>query len=115
MSDTPQDPPSGESPEQDGAFARWRKKLTIITGLGVTEEERMHHFRHCEEKKEYLMNYSQSDPLLAHINGPNVFVSRSGCCVHAEASEAVGMRSAAEEHHLCSVRYDACRRIQSGT
>lgn len=119
MSDTPPPPPA-ESPEQNGAFTRWRRKLALITGLGVTEEERMqdlrlHHLRHCEEKTEYLMNYSQSDPLLEHIKGPNVFVSRSGCCIHAEASEAVGMRSDAEEHHLCSVRYDASRRIQPGT
>ena len=27
------------------------------------------HLRHCEKKKEYLMEYSQSDLLLAHIKG----------------------------------------------
>jgi inner membrane protease ATP23 len=34
----------------------------LVTGLGVTEEERMadlrmHQTRHCEKTKEYLMNY----------------------------------------------------------
>lgn len=35
----------------------------LVTGLGVTEEERMadlrlHQTRHCEKKKQYLMEYS---------------------------------------------------------
>ncbi|KAF9562286.1 hypothetical protein CPC08DRAFT_663292 [Agrocybe pediades] len=45
------------------AFERWRRKAMLVTGLGVSEEERladlqMHHVRDCERKKEYLMNYS---------------------------------------------------------
>jgi len=37
----------------------------LITGIGVTEEERladlrMHQTHHCEKTKEYLMSYSQS-------------------------------------------------------
>ncbi|KAF9055724.1 peptidase M76 family-domain-containing protein [Panaeolus papilionaceus] len=45
------------------AFERWRRKAMLVTGLGVTEEERLadlsqHHVRRCEKEKEYLMNYS---------------------------------------------------------
>ena len=117
MSDTPpQSPPSAEPPEQNGAFARWRRKCALVTGFGVTEAERrqdlmMSHLRHCEKKKEYLLEYSQFYLLFAQIEGPNMFVCRSGRCVYAEASEAVGMRSIAEQDSLCSVRQDACRWI----
>ena len=97
MSDTsPESPPSAEPPEQNGAFARWRRKCALVTGFGVTEEERRQdlmtsHLGHCEKNKKYLLEYSQFYRLLAHIKGPNVVVCRSGCCVHAEAPEAVRM------------------------
>lgn len=48
---------------QPGAFERWRRKAMLVSGLGVTDEERLedlrqHQIRECEKKKEYLMNYS---------------------------------------------------------
>ncbi|KAF8635295.1 hypothetical protein AX15_000473 [Amanita polypyramis BW_CC] len=60
MSDTLQTPAPSE---QNTAFSRWRRKLALVTGLGVTEEERMqdlriYQTRSCEKTKELLMNYS---------------------------------------------------------
>jgi mitochondrial inner membrane protease ATP23 len=45
------------------AFERWRRKVGMITGLGVTEQERRldtedYHGQTCEKWKETLMNYS---------------------------------------------------------
>jgi mitochondrial inner membrane protease ATP23 len=45
------------------AFERWRRKVGLITGLGVTEQERRldteeYHGQTCEKWKESLMNYS---------------------------------------------------------
>ena len=51
-------------PEPTSAFERWRRKAALVTGLGVTEEERMADLRafqtrSCEKTKSYLMNYSE--------------------------------------------------------
>ena len=61
-SSLPQDPAPSAS-KHTSAFERWRRKAMLVTGLGVTEEERladlrMHQTRQCEKTKEYLMNYS---------------------------------------------------------
>ncbi|KAJ3482958.1 hypothetical protein NLI96_g6631 [Meripilus lineatus] len=54
---------STPSPD-DGTFNRWRRRFSLMTGLGVSEEERMagleaHHARTCEKWKRELMHYSQ--------------------------------------------------------
>ncbi|KAF5332877.1 hypothetical protein D9611_005285 [Ephemerocybe angulata] len=60
----PSSPSSSSSPEAPtSAFEKWRRKAMLVTGLGVTEEERMadlreHQTRWCNRDKEYLMNYS---------------------------------------------------------
>lgn len=61
--------PSPDSSKPSSAFERWRRKAMLVTGIGVTEEERLadlriHQTRHCEKTKEYLMNYSRSRPRL---------------------------------------------------
>jgi len=58
-SSSPQPPP-----ERTSAFERWRRKAALVTGLGVTEEERIADLRAfqtrgCEKTKTYLMNYSE--------------------------------------------------------
>jgi inner membrane protease ATP23 len=59
----PQDTPA-PTPQPSSAFERWRRKAMLVTGLGVSEDERLadlqeSHIRDCERKKEYLMNYSK--------------------------------------------------------
>ncbi|RDB15692.1 Mitochondrial inner membrane protease ATP23 [Hypsizygus marmoreus] len=62
------------------AFERWRRKAMLVTGLGVTEEERLadlriHQTRNCEKTKNYLMNYSPAVVfMLQHLKN-------SGCPV----------------------------------
>ncbi|GLB43751.1 putative has a dual role in the assembly of mitochondrial ATPase [Lyophyllum shimeji] len=56
-------PPPPTPAQPTSAFERWRRKAMLVTGLGVTEEERledlrMHQTRQCEKTKTYLMNYS---------------------------------------------------------
>jgi inner membrane protease ATP23 len=51
------------TPQAGNAFERWRRKAMLVTGLGVTEDERLENLKydqimHCEQKKDYLMNYS---------------------------------------------------------
>lgn len=45
------------------AFERWRRTAMLVTGLGVTEQERLEHLQlshmeDCERRKEHLMNSS---------------------------------------------------------
>jgi len=56
---------SATEPLTSSAFERWRRRAMLVTGLGVSTEERLedlrlHQVRDCERKKEYLMNYSTS-------------------------------------------------------
>lgn len=66
-SSTPADPGSS------AAFQRWLKKAAVLTGIGITPEERQRgledqqHVR-CEKWKTELMNYSPSFPRArAHV------------------------------------------------
>lgn len=73
------------------AFERWRRKVMLVTGIGVTEEERladlrMHQTRHCEKTKEYLMNYSQSQ-ICAVFRLDFSHFHRPCCCIYAETSQ----------------------------
>ena len=52
------------APQPTSAFERWRRKAMLVTGLGVSQDERLadlqaSHIYNCEQNKEYLMNYSQ--------------------------------------------------------
>jgi hypothetical protein len=69
MNDSETNPSTENSPlsssSQTSAFERWRRKAALVTGIGVTEEERLsdlrdHQIRGCEKMKMQLMNYSQS-------------------------------------------------------
>ncbi|TFK42206.1 peptidase M76 family-domain-containing protein [Crucibulum laeve] len=74
-------PPPAQEPVS--AFERWRRKAMLVTGLGVSEEERLadlkaHQTRHCEKRKAYLMQYSPAVVfMLKHLK-------HSGCEVPAE-------------------------------
>lgn len=66
LSQMPNDTSSSHEPppEPTSAFERWRRKAALVTGLGVTEEERMADLRalqtgRCEKTKTYLMNNSK--------------------------------------------------------
>ncbi|KAI0081177.1 metalloprotease ATP23 [Panus rudis PR-1116 ss-1] len=64
-------------------FNRWSRKFALVTGIGVSEEERLaelqaHHGRTCEKWKRELMNYSPAVVfMLKHLK-------HSGCNVTAE-------------------------------
>jgi len=50
-------------PKPASAFERWRRQAMLVTGLGVSEEERLanlqlSHLEDCEKRKERLMNSS---------------------------------------------------------
>jgi hypothetical protein len=64
----------------------------LVTGLGVTEEERMedlraHQVRSCEKTKEYLMNYSACCYRESPQCPLNMAVHRPCGRVHAQASK----------------------------
>ncbi|OBZ79176.1 Mitochondrial inner membrane protease ATP23 [Grifola frondosa] len=58
------DPSSSSTPSSDtSTYERWRRRFSLITGLGGTKEERMtdmeeYHRQTCEKWKRELMNYS---------------------------------------------------------
>lgn len=52
-------------PGNSTAFQRWLKKAAVLTGIGITPEERQRGFEdqqhvRCEKWKTELMNYSPS-------------------------------------------------------
>ncbi|KAK1217259.1 Mitochondrial inner membrane protease atp23 [Marasmius sp. AFHP31] len=54
---------SSGQPTQQSAFEQWRRRAMLITGLGVTEEERMKdlqqiNLKRCEKMKQDLMDSS---------------------------------------------------------
>ncbi|EIN14341.1 metalloprotease ATP23 [Punctularia strigosozonata HHB-11173 SS5] len=80
--------PSSEGQSSDERlFDRWRKQFGLITGLGLTAEERAHemekhHGRTCEKWKTFLMNYSPATVfMLKHLNlvGANVTSEHIQC------------------------------------
>lgn len=61
--DGPPDAASSSSSDQT-TFNRWRRKFSMITGIGGTKEERAtdmdaYHHEMCEKWKKDLMTYSQ--------------------------------------------------------
>ena len=90
----PQDTPA-PTLQASSAFERWRRKAMLVTGLGVTEGERLENLKHdqimhCERKKDWLMNYSACfvwRKLL--ILSLRVKLLRSYRCVHDEAFKAI--------------------------
>ena len=71
--------PSQAPPEQPSAFERWRRKAALVTGLGVTEEERLedlraHQTRSCEKTKAYLMEYSEWQHFLPVVNPSDMYL-----------------------------------------
>lgn len=63
MHDSPSSP-SQFDPPPTSAFEKWRKKAALITGLGISQDERlahlqMSHLEDCERRKEGLMNSSE--------------------------------------------------------
>lgn len=53
-----------DSDKTTSAFEKWRHKVALLTGLGVSQEERlahlkMSHLEDCERRKEGLMNSSR--------------------------------------------------------
>ncbi|THV01886.1 hypothetical protein K435DRAFT_376205 [Dendrothele bispora CBS 962.96] len=56
-------PSNSDSGSTPSAFERWRRKVMLVTGLGVTHEERMQdlqqlQIRRCEQTKKELMDTS---------------------------------------------------------
>ena len=120
------------SPSENGAFERWRRKVALITGLGVTEEERMRdmeevHHRSCEKWKSHLMQYSEcvrygfvafDHPYLLVSPGPSVVfmlkrLELTGCqvspddirCGPCDYTRAGGFDTKAGSIILCSGRF----------
>ncbi|KAJ3517405.1 hypothetical protein NLJ89_g526 [Agrocybe chaxingu] len=82
----PQDSPLS-TPQPGSAFERWRRNAMLVTGLGMSDSERLENkqisqIEACEKKKEYLMNYSPVIVfMLKHLNlsGCNVPPSNVLC------------------------------------
>lgn len=95
---------SSSSASDAGVFDKWRKRFSVITGVGLTEQERLaglqeQHGRICEKWKKEMMNYSQYQwvavPSIASAHalttdaGPSVVfmlkhLKHSGCDVSPE-------------------------------
>jgi len=67
MSDVtnPSTQPTEPSDSSNSTFRRWRRKFALVTGLGVSEEERQNELqafqrKTCEKWKKELMSYSPS-------------------------------------------------------
>jgi hypothetical protein len=99
MSDVtnPSTQPGRSSGSSDGVFRRWSRKFALVTGLGVTEEERLDELRAfqgktCEKWKRELMTYSKfgSRPPLTFFVLTS-FGDRSSSGIHAQTSRVIRM------------------------
>lgn len=90
------------SPSDSSAFEKWRRKAALVTGLGVTEQERMRaveefQTKTCEKWKLNLMHYSQFGasqipPADVSPGSPCLALwcldlTRPGCRIYAQASQ----------------------------
>ncbi|PPQ69662.1 hypothetical protein CVT26_001531 [Gymnopilus dilepis] len=118
VSSTAQDTPS--SAPQPSAFERWRRKAMLVTGLGVTDDERLedlrqHHIRDCERKKEYLMNYSPVVVfMLKHLKASGCEVPMSNVlCAPCDMSKAGGFTPDPGAVILCAGHFFSQQHMES--
>jgi hypothetical protein len=74
--------PTSADPGNSPAFQRWLKKAAVLTGIGITPEERQRGFEdqqhvRCEKWKTELMNYSPSFSPCPRVHA-HVFCLRIG-------------------------------------
>lgn len=70
MSDTTTTPSQSQSQSQDSSFEKWRKRISYMTNMGMTPEERSEfekeiirdrtdrECKRCEEYKNWMISYS---------------------------------------------------------
>ena len=64
MASEPLQPSTSTSPAEDKNFQSWRRKFSLLTGLGLSEEDKAErvmdaHRNQCEKWKFELLHYSQ--------------------------------------------------------
>jgi len=98
------------TPEDTSIFSKWSRKFSVVTGLGITEEERLrelegHQNKVCNRWKKELMNYSGFAWCpLSHLLG--IFLtrySRSGRSFHAETARTIRVSGSSEAFELSTV------------
>lgn len=109
--DPPQ--PSGSSSSSDSStFSRWSRRFAVITGVGVTEQERAadleaHQIQTCEKWKRELMNNSPAVVfMLKHLkeNGCNVTPDNI-VCTPCDYTRSGGFVPEAGAVALCQGRF----------
>ncbi|KAF8902194.1 peptidase M76 family-domain-containing protein [Gymnopilus junonius] len=124
MNDSPKDlssPQDTSAPApQPSAFERWRQKAMLVTGLGVTDDERLadlrqHQIRECERKKEYLMNYSPIVVfMLKHLKLSGCEVPSSNIlCAPCDMSKAGGFTPDPGAVILCAGHFFSQQHMES--
>jgi len=112
-------PPPPTIASETRAFERWRRKVGIITGLGVTERERRldmeeYHGQTCEKWKETLMNYSPSVVfMLKHLKLSGCPVtSQNIVCAPCDFSRSGGFSPDLGAVVLCQGKFTGKRHME---
>lgn len=117
---TPQQDAPTPSAQSTSAFERWRRKAALVTGLGVSEEDRladlrMHQTRQCEKTKDYLMNYSPAVVfMLNHLKLSGCAVPpQNVLCAPCDWSRAGGFSPDPGAVVLCSGHFFSQKHMES--
>ncbi|KZT08588.1 uncharacterized protein LAESUDRAFT_43623 [Laetiporus sulphureus 93-53] len=103
---------SGLSDSDNSTFQRWRRTFSVITGLGVSPEQRnadleRYHSETCEKWKRELMNYSPAVIfMLKHLKLSGCDVSSKDIvCAPCDYTRAGGFSPEAGAVVLCQGRF----------
>ena len=107
------------TPEDTNIFSKWSHKFSVVTGLGITEEERLrelegHQNKVCNRWKKELMNYSgfARRPLSCLVGIFSTRYSRPGRSFYAETARTVRVLGSSEAFELPTVQLRSLWRIR---
>ena len=100
------------TPENTNIFSKWSRKFSAVTGIGITEGERLqeleaHQYNVCNRWKKELMNYSGFaclPPPSFVQHSLNTHYSRSGRGFHVETTRTVRLPRLPEAFELSTVQ-----------
>jgi hypothetical protein len=111
--------PATSTPEDTSIFNKWSRKFSVVTGLGITEEERLreleiHQNGVCNRWKKELMNYSgfARRSLSRFVGIFSTRYSRPSRGFHAETARTVRVPGSSKAFELPTVQLRSLWRVR---
>ncbi|KAJ8483433.1 hypothetical protein ONZ45_g14610 [Pleurotus djamor] len=112
--------PTPPPPGQPSAFERWRRRAALVTGIGVTPEERAKdqleiHCHGCEQWKSQLLQFSPSVVfMLKHLKLSGCEVPPSNIvCAPCDSSRSGGFSPEAGAIVLCAGHFFSKKHMEN--